>query len=81
MIILKDVEKIKNKKIDEIAIGDILKRKIDNCYYKIKDICSYNYSEQPYLRYYFYGFCIKYKQNLKYHFVNDLNEFEIYREI
>ncbi len=75
----KDVKFENNKRIEEIAIGDILKRKTDNCFYRVQDICMYSSVEnEAYLRYHFYGFSIKYKDSIKNHFVNTFGDFEIY---
>jgi len=72
---INDVIAVKN--LVGIKANDILKRKIDNCYYEVESIHSItNSTETAY--YNFYGFTIKGKENLKFHFENVNNNFEVY---
>ena len=68
----------KEKSIEEIQTGDILKLKKDNLNYELKSI-SYDKSEKEYFS--FFGFVIKERKNLKKHFHNIHGKFQIEQEI
>jgi len=76
-MILRDVKKIKDKSLDELAIGDILKRKSDRMYYDLKSITSPGGFEE--MIFSFFGFTVRGARNLKEHFeTNDSRKFTIY---
>jgi len=66
MIIFKDLPKISEKLLDELKVGDILKRKSDGCFYELNNITEH--SETHNFVYSFYGFAVKMSKNLKVHF-------------
>ena len=76
MILTTDFVLNKTKNYSELKIGDILKRKIDGCFYEIKNI-TYDENNKEYL-YIFYGFAIKFSQSLKNHFVSEDGLFFIF---
>lgn len=77
MIILENLIKSGEKRLEDLQVGDVLKRKTDGCFYELENITEYITSHNFY--YSFYGFVIKFSRNLRNHFVTtEENLFEIY---
>jgi hypothetical protein len=65
------------KSYSDLKIGDILKRKLDDCFYEIKNI-SYDAERKNHI-YIFHGFAIKHFSNLQNHFFSEKGIFDIYK--
>lgn len=78
-MILKNCVQVSEKTVEQILVGDILKRKSDGFFYEIKDrfICD----KKDNIATAFFGFVIVKDNNLSKHFYFKDNKFEIYKGI
>ena len=76
MIIFDKLEKKSEKLLDELKVGDILKRKSDGCFYELNNITEHPGTHN--FVYSFYGFAVKMSKNLRMHFETNNNLFVIY---